>query len=181
MDEKLMSVRGDLLIVEDLVLFLTDDDGASTQARGTLYYTLGGAVLTELALLVRIHADDSAGMNGPGSTPSAPRALEDRRLGGLDLSRLGFGAMGIRCEPRYVPLGGPRAMNVRRTLPQRQRSLIGAWCFVDHYGRTTWRPLAGWTWRRIRTPGCRRSVGCSKGPSPTSTTAATARTSSPER
>lgn len=35
---------------------------------------------------------------------------------------------------RTVPLGGPRAMNVRRTLPQRQRSLIGAWCFVDHFG-----------------------------------------------
>lgn len=25
-------------------------------------------------------------------------------------------------------------MRVRRTLPQRHRSLIGAWCFVDHYG-----------------------------------------------
>jgi quercetin 2,3-dioxygenase len=37
-------------------------------------------------------------------------------------------------EPRDVPLGGPRAMSVRRTLPQRARSLIGAWCFVDHYG-----------------------------------------------
>lgn len=37
-------------------------------------------------------------------------------------------------EPRDVPLGGPRAMQVRRTLPQRQRSLIGAWCFADHYG-----------------------------------------------
>jgi redox-sensitive bicupin YhaK (pirin superfamily) len=37
-------------------------------------------------------------------------------------------------SPREVPLGGPRAMPVRRTLPQRQRSLIGAWCFVDHYG-----------------------------------------------
>ncbi len=36
--------------------------------------------------------------------------------------------------PRDVPLGGPRAMGVRRTLPQRARSLIGAWCFVDHYG-----------------------------------------------
>lgn len=36
--------------------------------------------------------------------------------------------------PRDVPLGGTRAMNVRRTLPQRKRSLIGAWCFVDHYG-----------------------------------------------
>ncbi|MDQ0380998.1 pirin family protein [Amycolatopsis thermophila] len=36
--------------------------------------------------------------------------------------------------PRDVPLGGPRALRVRRTLPQRQRSLIGAWCFADHYG-----------------------------------------------
>lgn len=37
-------------------------------------------------------------------------------------------------HPRAVPLGGPRAIRVRRSLPQRQRSLIGAWCFIDHYG-----------------------------------------------
>ncbi|MGI5188570.1 pirin family protein [Promicromonospora sp. CA-289599] len=37
-------------------------------------------------------------------------------------------------SPRDVPLGGPRAMNVRRTIPQRARSLVGAWCFSDHYG-----------------------------------------------
>ena len=36
--------------------------------------------------------------------------------------------------PREVPLGGPRAMTVRRTLPARERSFVGAWCFVDHYG-----------------------------------------------
>ncbi|CUR57523.1 Pirin domain protein [metagenome] len=36
--------------------------------------------------------------------------------------------------PREVPLGGLRAMTVRRTLPQRERSLIGGWCFLDHYG-----------------------------------------------
>ena len=35
---------------------------------------------------------------------------------------------------RDVPLGGPRALHVRRTLPQRDRTLIGAWCFADHYG-----------------------------------------------
>lgn len=35
---------------------------------------------------------------------------------------------------REVPLGGPRSMRVRRTLPQRDRPLIGAWCFADHYG-----------------------------------------------
>ena len=36
--------------------------------------------------------------------------------------------------PREVPLGGIRAMTVRRTLPTRSRTLIGAWCFLDHYG-----------------------------------------------
>jgi redox-sensitive bicupin YhaK (pirin superfamily) len=38
--------------------------------------------------------------------------------------------------PRDVPLGGPRALLVRRTLPQKARSLVGAWCFVDAYGPT---------------------------------------------
>jgi len=33
-----------------------------------------------------------------------------------------------------VPLGGLRAMTVRRTLPNRERITIGAWCFVDHFG-----------------------------------------------
>lgn len=59
--------------------------------------------------------------------PSNPADSQGRGhpegLGGAELLR-----------PRMVPLGGPRAMTVRRTLPQRQRSLIGAWCFVDHYG-----------------------------------------------
>jgi len=36
--------------------------------------------------------------------------------------------------PREVPLGGLRAMTVRRTLPNRQRTTIGPWCFLDHYG-----------------------------------------------
>ncbi len=45
--------------------------------------------------------------------------------------------------PREVPLGGPRALSVRRTLPQRQRSLIGAWCFADHYGPQDVRQSAG--------------------------------------
>lgn len=37
-------------------------------------------------------------------------------------------------EARAVPLGGVRAMTVRRTLPHRERRTIGAWCFLDHYG-----------------------------------------------
>ena len=35
---------------------------------------------------------------------------------------------------REVPLGGVRAMNVRRTLPQRGLPTIGAWCFLDNFG-----------------------------------------------
>jgi hypothetical protein len=31
-----------------------------------------------------------------------------------------------------VPLG--RYTTVRRLLPQRQRRMVGAWCFVDHFG-----------------------------------------------
>jgi len=46
--------------------------------------------------------------------------------------------------PREVPLGGLRAMMVRRTLPNRERTTIGAWCFIDHYGpnRVTTAPVA---------------------------------------
>src|SRR5690625_1917261 len=36
-------------------------------------------------------------------------------------------------QPRTVPLGGIRAMPVERTLPHRELSLIGAWCFLDRF------------------------------------------------
>ena len=39
-------------------------------------------------------------------------------------------------EPREVPLGGLRALNVWRTLPHRDLPTVGAWCFVDHFGPT---------------------------------------------
>ncbi len=35
---------------------------------------------------------------------------------------------------REVVLGGTRAMTVTRTLPHKHRRMVGAWCFVDHYG-----------------------------------------------
>ncbi|MCE5287945.1 MAG: pirin family protein [Nocardiaceae bacterium] len=35
---------------------------------------------------------------------------------------------------REVPLGGVRGMPVKRTIPHKKRSFIGAWCFADHYG-----------------------------------------------
>lgn len=39
-------------------------------------------------------------------------------------------------EPREVPLGGLRALNVWRSLPHRDLPTVGAWCFVDHFGPT---------------------------------------------
>src|SRR3954447_4215017 len=33
-----------------------------------------------------------------------------------------------------VALGGPRGMSVTRTLPNKSRRMVGAWCFVDFYG-----------------------------------------------
>ena len=51
------------------------------------------------------------------------------------------GRVGVAVEPvrelmdgRPVALGGPRAMSVTRTLPNRARRMVGAWCFVDYYG-----------------------------------------------
>ncbi len=35
---------------------------------------------------------------------------------------------------RSVVLGGPRGMTVERTLPNRDRRMVGAWCFLDYYG-----------------------------------------------
>ena len=37
-------------------------------------------------------------------------------------------------EGAPVALGGPRGMGVIRTLPNRQRRTVGAWCFLDAYG-----------------------------------------------
>jgi redox-sensitive bicupin YhaK (pirin superfamily) len=37
-------------------------------------------------------------------------------------------------EGAPVALGGPRGLGVTRTLPNRQRRTVGAWCFLDAYG-----------------------------------------------
>lgn len=46
----------------------------------------------------------------------------------------GHGPRALLLEAREVPLGGVRAMNVRRALPQRDLPLVGAWCFLDRFG-----------------------------------------------
>ena len=59
-------MQSDLLIVEDLMLLLLDDDAGVPAGAGTLYYTLGGAMLVDLALRGSIEIDEGrAGLNGP--------------------------------------------------------------------------------------------------------------------
>ncbi|WP_150461620.1 pirin family protein [Nesterenkonia ebinurensis] len=70
-------------------------------------------------------ADDRAGSPGTGSATAEGQLSPGITEAGNGVQLL---------QPRDVPLGGPRAMNVRRTLPQRARSLVGAWCFLDFYG-----------------------------------------------
>lgn len=72
--------QSELLVVEELMLLLLDDDGASIQAAGTLFYTLGGAVLAELALLGRVEVDDSGSLNGPRVLPIGTGPLPDPLL-----------------------------------------------------------------------------------------------------
>ncbi|MQA03457.1 MAG: pirin family protein [Streptosporangiales bacterium] len=62
----------------------------------------------------------------------AEAELERGRV--LDAREVPLGGPRAMTVRRTLPLGDPRAMTVRRTLPQRAQSLIGAWCFVDHYG-----------------------------------------------
>lgn len=45
-----------------------------------------------------------------------------------------IGERRIVLEPREVPLGGVRGMNVLRALPHRNLPTIGAWCFLDRFG-----------------------------------------------
>jgi len=73
----------DLLIVEDLLLLLLDDTSGTIAGEGTLYYTLGGAVLVELALRGEVAPDDSRTLfNGirigavKGELPSDPLLRE---------------------------------------------------------------------------------------------------------
>ncbi len=51
-----------------------------------------------------------------------------------ETGRDGAARPGDLLEGHTVALGGPRGMAVTRTLPHRQRRMVGAWCFLDAYG-----------------------------------------------
>ncbi|OJX70594.1 MAG: pirin, partial [Micrococcales bacterium 73-13] len=53
----------------------------------------------------------------------------------LDLVRVTTPGPVARIVPeRVVPLGGPRGLEVSRTLPERSLPTVGAWCFLDQGG-----------------------------------------------
>lgn len=106
----------DLLIVEDLMLLLMDDDGASVQGAGTLHYTLGGAVLTELALLGRVATDDTGIVNGPRVTPAGTGPLPDPLLQSAYET---VAATTQRVQPLLLALGGDLWRVVRDRLVDR--------------------------------------------------------------
>ncbi len=56
-----------------------------------------------------------------------------------------------------VPLG--RYTTVRRLLPQRGRRMVGAWCFVDHFGPEDIADRPACASHRTRTPVCKPSPG----------------------
>lgn len=99
-------MQNDLLIVEELMLLLLDDDGASISGAGTLHYTLGGAVLVELALLDRVELDQDSGggfLNGNIVRPKGVERLEDPLLQeALEAVRV----KDIRVQPLILTLGG---------------------------------------------------------------------------
>ncbi|MCK1795193.1 GPP34 family phosphoprotein [Streptomyces sp. XM4193] len=58
-------MRNETLLVEDLMLLMTDERSGAVAGAGTLYYTLGGAVLVELGLDGRVAVDENdTGLNG---------------------------------------------------------------------------------------------------------------------
>lgn len=106
----------ELLIVDDLMLLLMDDDGASVQSAGTLHYTLGGAVLTELALLGRVETDDTGIVNGPRVTPVGAGPLPDPLLQSAYDT---VAAETQRVQPLLLALGGDLWRVVRDRLVDR--------------------------------------------------------------
>lgn len=74
-------MQDDTLIVEDVLLLMLDDKYGIPAGAGTLHYTLGGAVLVELALLGRIQPEGNrAWFKGTKVVATGDGALPDPLL-----------------------------------------------------------------------------------------------------
>lgn len=70
------------LVVEDLLLLLFDPRNGTVAGEGTLFYTLAGALLADLALAGQVEADDATTLTGrrvraTGSAPPVDPLLRD--------------------------------------------------------------------------------------------------------
>lgn len=70
------------LLVEDLMLLLFDPRSGTIAGEGTLFYTLAGALLADLALQGQVEVDDGPSLIGPkaravGHVPPADELLRD--------------------------------------------------------------------------------------------------------
>ncbi|RMB80634.1 GPP34 family phosphoprotein [Streptomyces shenzhenensis] len=74
-------MQDEMLIVEDLLLTLMDDRSGAIAGEGTLYYTLGGAVLSELALRGNVTvAEGDTGLTGLKVHAVSGRSVTDPLL-----------------------------------------------------------------------------------------------------
>lgn len=69
-----------LLLVEDLALLLADDRTGTPAGAGTLHYSLGAAVLVELALLGRVETQEKSWLSGSVVHATAEGPLPDPLL-----------------------------------------------------------------------------------------------------
>lgn len=73
-----MTEHDEILVVDDLMLMLLGDAGNYIAGAGTLHYSLGGALLVDLALRGLVEVGEEAGINGPevrvvkGEPPADP-------------------------------------------------------------------------------------------------------------
>lgn len=80
-DESSVDELGEPLLVEDLLLVLFDPSAGVFAGEGTLFWVLGGAVLTELALNGHVEAiEGGRGLGGTVSTVSGVSAPKDALL-----------------------------------------------------------------------------------------------------
>lgn len=94
-------MRDEMLIVEDLMLLMTDDRSGAIAGEGTLYYTLGGAVLVELSLGGHVTVDPNpTGLTGrkvhaaSGARPEDPLLRDAREK----VARRARGVQGVLAE-----------------------------------------------------------------------------------
>lgn len=114
-------MSNEMLIVEDLMLLLLDDKSGAIAGAGTLHYTLGGAVLVELALQGRIEIDEAesglrAGLNGPVVHAAGDGPLSDPLL---QAAYERVAEKPQRVQPLLIGIGGDLRVTVLDRLLER--------------------------------------------------------------